>query len=108
MSSLSIASTSAACIFGGSLLGMGLQRLLPGHHQWSDYVLLVFRCCNLRGLMGGLSACLNLFLPDSSGYVIGNMPGLGIEQSHVVQQNVLGLLERVIGDNLFGCFSMTS
>jgi hypothetical protein len=32
MSSLSIGFISAACIFGGALLGMGLQRLLPGHH----------------------------------------------------------------------------
>ena len=32
MSSFSIASLCAACIFGGSLLGMKLQRLLPGHH----------------------------------------------------------------------------
>src|SRR5262250_1703020 len=32
MSSLTIGLISAASIFGGSLLGMGLQRLLPGHH----------------------------------------------------------------------------
>lgn len=32
MSSLSIGFISAACIFSGGLLGMGLQRLLPGHH----------------------------------------------------------------------------
>jgi hypothetical protein len=32
MSSLGIAFISAACIFGGSILGMRLQRLLPSHH----------------------------------------------------------------------------
>src|SRR5499425_1684059 len=32
MSSLTIGLISAACIFAGSLLGLGLQRLLPGHH----------------------------------------------------------------------------
>lgn len=32
MSSLSVALISAGAIFGGSLLGIGLQRLLPGHH----------------------------------------------------------------------------
>src|SRR5215813_7372460 len=32
MSSLAIGLTSAAAIFSGALLGMGLQRLLPGHH----------------------------------------------------------------------------
>jgi hypothetical protein len=32
MSSLIIGLISAGSIFGGSLLGMGLQRLLPGHH----------------------------------------------------------------------------
>jgi hypothetical protein len=32
MNSISIALVSAGCIFAGALLGMGLQRLLPGHH----------------------------------------------------------------------------
>src|SRR5262245_56377678 len=32
MSSLTIGLISAGSIFGGSLLGMGLQRLVPGHH----------------------------------------------------------------------------
>ncbi|HAB19376.1 MAG TPA: hypothetical protein PLX89_03110 [Verrucomicrobiota bacterium] len=32
MSSLTIGLISAITIFGGALLGMGLQRLLPGHH----------------------------------------------------------------------------
>jgi hypothetical protein len=32
MSSFSIAFISAICIFGGALLGMALQRRLPGHH----------------------------------------------------------------------------
>src|SRR5215475_11080304 len=32
MSSTSIALASAGCIFLGALLGLGLQRLLPGHH----------------------------------------------------------------------------
>src|SRR6516162_5085900 len=32
MNSTSIALTSAGCIFLGSLLGLWLQRLLPGHH----------------------------------------------------------------------------
>src|SRR5262249_44684335 len=32
MSSLTVGLVSAGSIFGGSLLGMGLQRLLPGHH----------------------------------------------------------------------------
>ena len=32
MSSLTIALISAACIFGGVLLGLLLQNLLPGHH----------------------------------------------------------------------------
>jgi hypothetical protein len=32
MSSLDIALISAACIFGGVLLGLWLQNLLPGHH----------------------------------------------------------------------------
>ncbi|MBN8247140.1 MAG: DUF4239 domain-containing protein [Verrucomicrobia bacterium] len=32
MSSFAIALLSAACILGGALLGMLLQRLLPGHH----------------------------------------------------------------------------
>ena len=32
MNSTFIASVSAACIFSGALLGLGLQRLLPGHH----------------------------------------------------------------------------
>src|SRR4249920_994557 len=32
MSSLTVGLISAGSIFGGSLLGMGLQRLLPGHH----------------------------------------------------------------------------
>lgn len=32
MSSLTIGLLSAGSIFGGSLLGMGLRRLLPGHH----------------------------------------------------------------------------
>jgi hypothetical protein len=32
MSSLTVGLISAASIFGGSVLGMGLRRLLPGHH----------------------------------------------------------------------------
>ena len=32
MSSLAVGLLSAGIIFGGSLLGMGLRRLLPGHH----------------------------------------------------------------------------
>jgi hypothetical protein len=36
MSSLTIALTSAGCIFGGVLLGMFLRGLLPGHHLSSD------------------------------------------------------------------------
>jgi len=32
MNSVSVGLISAACIFGGALLGMKLQRLLPGHH----------------------------------------------------------------------------
>ena len=32
MNSISIALASAACIFLGALIGIGLQRLLPGHH----------------------------------------------------------------------------
>jgi len=32
MSSLTIGLISAACIFGGALLGLWLQRLLPEHH----------------------------------------------------------------------------
>ena len=36
MSSLDIALISAACIFGGVLLGLFLQNLLPGHHLSSD------------------------------------------------------------------------
>jgi hypothetical protein len=36
MSSLEIALISAACIFGGVLLGLWLQNLLPGHHLSSD------------------------------------------------------------------------
>src|SRR5262245_31507175 len=32
MSSTSIALLSAGCIFSGALIGLGLQRLLPGHH----------------------------------------------------------------------------
>jgi len=32
MNSISIALASAGCIFSGALIGMGLQRLLPGHH----------------------------------------------------------------------------
>jgi len=32
MNSTSIALVSAGCIFSGALLGLGLQRLLPGHH----------------------------------------------------------------------------
>src|SRR5499427_4824934 len=32
MNSTSIALTSAGCIFSGALLGLWLQRLLPGHH----------------------------------------------------------------------------
>src|SRR5215831_17515147 len=32
MSSTSIALVSAGCIFLGALVGLGLQRLLPGHH----------------------------------------------------------------------------
>jgi len=32
MNSISIALVSATCIFSGSLIGLGLQRLLPGHH----------------------------------------------------------------------------
>src|SRR5215813_7483702 len=32
MNSTAIALASAGCIFSGALLGMGLQRLLPGHH----------------------------------------------------------------------------
>lgn len=32
MNSTSIALASAGCIFSGALLGLGLQRLLPGHH----------------------------------------------------------------------------
>src|SRR5262245_34800327 len=32
MTSLSIGIISATCIFSGALLGMGLQRLLRGHH----------------------------------------------------------------------------
>jgi hypothetical protein len=36
MSSLTIGLMSAGSIFTGSLLGMGLQRLLPGHHLTKD------------------------------------------------------------------------
>ena len=36
MSALAVGLISAACIFAGSLLGMGLQRLLPGHHLSKD------------------------------------------------------------------------
>jgi Protein of unknown function (DUF4239) len=36
MSSLEIALISAACIFGGVLLGLWLQNLLPGHHLSAD------------------------------------------------------------------------
>ena len=36
MSSLEIALISAACIFGGVLLGLWLQNLLPGHHLSND------------------------------------------------------------------------
>jgi len=36
MSSLDIALISAACIFGGVLLGLFLQNLLPGHHLSAD------------------------------------------------------------------------
>jgi len=36
MSSIDIALISAACIFGGVLLGLFLQNLLPGHHLSSD------------------------------------------------------------------------
>jgi hypothetical protein len=36
MSSLTIALISAACIFGGVLLGLLLQKLLPGHHLSND------------------------------------------------------------------------
>jgi len=32
MNSISIALVSATCIFSGALIGLGLQRLLPGHH----------------------------------------------------------------------------
>jgi hypothetical protein len=32
MNSTFIAFASAGCIFSGALLGMALQRLLPGHH----------------------------------------------------------------------------
>ena len=32
MNSTVIALASAGCIFSGSLIGLGLQRLLPGHH----------------------------------------------------------------------------
>lgn len=32
MNSTFIALASAGCIFSGALLGMALQRLLPGHH----------------------------------------------------------------------------
>lgn len=32
MRSLAIGLTSAAAIFSGALLGIGLQRLLPSHH----------------------------------------------------------------------------
>jgi hypothetical protein len=36
MNSLDIALISAACIFGGVLLGLWLQNLLPGHHLSSE------------------------------------------------------------------------
>jgi hypothetical protein len=36
MSSLTIALISAACIFGGVMLGLLLQNLLPGHHLSND------------------------------------------------------------------------
>lgn len=36
MSSLDISLISATCIFGGVLLGLWLQNLLPGHHLSSD------------------------------------------------------------------------
>jgi Protein of unknown function (DUF4239) len=36
MSSLDIAAISAGCIFGGVLLGLWLQNLLPGHHLSGD------------------------------------------------------------------------
>src|SRR4029450_9751412 len=36
MSSLTIGFISAGCIFGGVLLGMLLQRVLPQHHLASD------------------------------------------------------------------------
>ncbi len=36
MSSLTIAAISAVCIFGGVLLGLLLQNLLPGHHLNND------------------------------------------------------------------------
>jgi Protein of unknown function (DUF4239) len=36
MRSLTIASISAGCIFGGALLGLLLRRLLPGHHLSND------------------------------------------------------------------------
>jgi hypothetical protein len=44
MNSFAIALISAGSIFGGALLGMGLQRLLPGHHLSKEMQDLVKVC----------------------------------------------------------------
>jgi len=36
MNGITIALTTAGCIFGGTLLGLGIRRLLPEHHVSSD------------------------------------------------------------------------
>jgi len=78
MSSLTIGLITAGVVFGGSLLGMGLQRLLPGHHlgkETQDVVKLsAGTIATLTALVLGLlvSSAKSSFDAVSSGIVQGS------------------------------------
>ena len=63
MSSLTIALTSAGCIFGGVLLGLLLRRRLPDHHLSSDSKETVKLCA---GMIATLSALVLGLLVSSA------------------------------------------
>lgn len=78
MSSFLIGFVSAGCIFGGALFGMGLQRLIPGHHlskEMQDLVKLSSgTIATLTALVLGLlvSSAKNSFDSINTGIVQGS------------------------------------
>ena len=82
MSSLSIALISAACIFGGVLLGLFLQNLLPGHHlsnESKDTVKLA------AGMIATLSALVLGLLVSSAK---GNFDTVNVEVTQAAAKTI--------------------